>query len=69
MIVTNCEPGDLALSGGYFTTSEETPDTIYQLGRGDLGGGGSRRAWRLRWYERAPATRFYLTVYCADATP
>lgn len=67
-LIALCDPGDLALSAGYVTTEDTTTDTIYSFARGDAATGGSQNSWDFRWYDRAPATHYILTVYCADTT-
>ena len=67
-LIARCDPGDLPLSAGYWTTEDETTDTIYVFSRGDDAAGGSQGSWDFRWRDRAPATYYNLTVYCADIT-
>lgn len=68
-LIASCDPGDLALSAGYVTTEDTTTDTIYSFTRGDAAVGGTQNSWDFRWYDRAPATYYLLTVYCANTTP
>lgn len=68
-LIASCDPGDLALSAGYWIGEDTTIDTISNFVRADGRLGGSQGSWALRWFDRAPATYYELTVYCADTTP
>ena len=69
VLIASCDPGDLALSAGYWSDDDTSSDTVSNFLRADGRYAGSQESWALRWFDRAPATYYELTVYCADTTP